>query len=146
MACVVLIDGDPLQARLIVDNLATVGHVVLWARQSWDGLLLIHRSQPDLVIVDSTVPQCFEMLTILRTMRGLRRVPVLLIASRRPPKAHVKKLAIADWIASHFDAETLVQQVQAVIQPAYILSPHAASASPGPLVEPPTPESIITPH
>ena len=50
MACVVLIDGDPLQARLIVDNLATVGHVVLWARQSWDGLLLIHQSQPDLVI------------------------------------------------------------------------------------------------
>lgn len=146
MACVVLIDGDPLQARLIVDNLGTIGHAVLWSRQSWDGLVLIHRSRPELVIVDSAVPQCFEMLTILRAMRGLHRVPLLLIACRRPPKAYVKQLAIADWIARHFDAESLVQQVQAVIQPAHMLSPHAASASPGPLVEPPTPESIITPH
>lgn len=146
MSRVVLIDGDPLQARLIVDNLGTVGHVVLWARQSWDGLLLIHRVWPDLVIADSAVPQCFEMLAILRTMRGLRRVPLLLIASRRPPKLYVKKLAITDCIDRHFDAEALVQQVQAAVHPTLILLPHAASASPCPLVEPSTPESIITPH
>lgn len=145
MSRVVLIDDDPLQARLIVDNLGTVGHVVVWARHSWDGLLLIHRVRPDLVIADSAVLQCCEMLTILREMRSLRQMPLLLIASRRPPKSTIKQLLIADWIDRHFDAEMLVQQVQAVVQPAHILSPHAASASPYPLVEPSTQESI-TPH
>jgi DNA-binding response OmpR family regulator len=146
MAIVVLIDGDPLQARLVVDNLGTVGHVVLWARQSWDGLLLIHRVRPDLVIIDSAVPQYFEMLTILRMMRGLSHLPLLMIASRRPPSYYLKKLAIAACIDKHFDAETLVQQVQHLVQPSPLVLPRSSRAAPRSLLEPPTGESAMPPH
>jgi DNA-binding response OmpR family regulator len=146
MAIVVLIDGDPLQARLIVDNLGTVGHVVLWARQSWDGLLLTHQVRPDLLIIDSAVPQCFEMLTMLRTMRGLSRLPLLMIANRRPPSYYVKKLALAACIDRHFDAETLVQQVQQLVQPSLLMLPRSSRVSPCSLGEPSTTESAIPPH
>jgi DNA-binding response OmpR family regulator len=116
MSIVVLIDGDPLQARLVVDNLRTIGHVVLWAQQAWDGLLLIHRIRPDLVITDSAVPQCFDVLTLLRAMRGLSRLPLLLITSHRPPNSCLKKLGISGCIDKHLDAEQLVQQVQCAVR------------------------------
>jgi DNA-binding response OmpR family regulator len=117
MGIVVLLDGDALRARLINDNLATVGHVVLWANQSWDGLLLIHRVRPNLIIVDSGLSGYTELLKLVRAMRGLERAPLLLLASRQPAQYDVQKFALAGWIHKHFDAEDLVQQVQRTLQP-----------------------------
>ena len=117
MRIVVLLDADALRARLINDNLATVGHVVLWSSQSWEGLLLANRVRPNLMIVDSTLPGYTDLLQLLRAMRGLDRVPLLVIASRQPPQYLVQKFALAGWIDSHFDAERLVQQVQSVLAP-----------------------------
>lgn len=121
MALIVLIDGDPLQARLITDNLGTLGHIVQRATGSWDGLILAHRIRPDLIMVDCGIAQWSEFLTLARTMRGLSRTPILLIASRCPPQYFLRKLAVAGCIAKHFDAAVLVQQVEHLL-----LQPHVA--------------------
>lgn len=123
MGIVVLLDGDALRARLINDNLATVGHVVLWATQGWDALVLIHRVRPNLVIVDSGLPGYTELLRLLRAMRGLDQVPLMLIASRQPSHYSAQKFALAGWIQKHFDAEELVQQVQRTLAPPVVPLP-----------------------
>lgn len=112
MSVVMLIDDDPLQARLITDNLETLGHHVLWSRQSWDGLLEIYRVRPDLIILDAAVPQWQEFLTLLRALRGMRTTPLLLIASRCPSQSEMKSLAVAAFLRKHFDAQTLVEHIQ----------------------------------
>lgn len=117
MSIVVLLDGDPLQARLIADNLSTVGHTVLWVRHGLEGLVLIHRVRPDLVLADIAVPDCFEVLTLLRALRGLEQTPLLLLASCGPPQYRQQKLAIGGWINKHLDADELIQQVQRILVP-----------------------------
>ncbi len=115
MAVIVLLDDDPLQARLIIDNLETMGHKVLWAQQSWEALLTVHRMRPDLVLMECAVPQWVEFLTLLRALQGCCKTPVLLICAYRPPRSLLKQLGIVSCIDKSFSAETLVEQVQGII-------------------------------
>jgi DNA-binding response OmpR family regulator len=119
MALIVLIDGDPLQARLVIDNLKSVGHTVLWTTDGWDGLLLAHRVRPNLLIVDCGVAQWTELLTLLRAMRSLRKTPLALITLRRPPEHLLRKWSIATCINRHLDAEALVTTVQQLLHQEY---------------------------
>lgn len=122
MAMIALLDDDPLQARLIIDNLTMMNYNVLWAQQCWEGLLIVHRVRPDLVLLDCAVPQWIEFVTMLRALRGFRKIPVLLICANRPPSSLCKKLGIVGYIEKSFSAETLVEQVQQVISPMIPLS------------------------
>ena len=117
MALVVLIDADPLQARLITDNLESVGHHVVWAHQVWDALLSIHRLRPDLLVIDSGVPQWNEVLKVLRKMRGLETIPVMLIAARCPTQYELRRLAVTACMDKHFDAQQLVDCVEGILRP-----------------------------
>jgi DNA-binding response OmpR family regulator len=117
MAVTLLIDDDPLQARLIIDNLSMTGHKVLWTRQCWESLLTVHSVRPDLVLVDCAVPQWVELLTLLRAIRNFSKTPVLLVCVRRPSHYYLKKLDIASCIDKPFSAEALVEQVQRITQP-----------------------------
>lgn len=130
MALVVLIDADPLQARLITDNLESVGHHVVWAHQGWDGLLSIHRLRPDLIVVDSGVQQWNEVLKVLRKMRGHEAIPAVLIAPRCPPQYELRRLAVAACLAKHFDAQQLVECVQEILRPIPLNFGFRAAASP----------------
>lgn len=117
MALVVLIDSDPLQARVISDNLESVGYHVVWAHQVWDGLLSIHRLRPDLIVVDTGVPQWNEVLRVLRKMRGLEAIPAVLIAARCPAQYELQRLAVTACLEQHFDAQQLVDCVQQILRP-----------------------------
>lgn len=116
MSLVVLIDDDPLQARLITDNLRSVGHNVARAGYEWEGLLLVDQLHPDLVIVDCSLPQWNELLAMLRKVRGVSRTPLMLIASRRPPHYYLKKYAVSTCLEKHFDAADFVRQVDETIR------------------------------
>jgi len=117
MALVVLIDADPLQARLVTDNLASVGHHVVWSHQGWDGLLSIHRLRPDLIVVDTGVPQWNDVLRVVRKMRGLEAIPAVLIAPRSPAQYELQRLAVSACVAKHFDAQQLVDCVEEILRP-----------------------------
>jgi DNA-binding response OmpR family regulator len=112
MAIVALLDRDPLQARVITDNLEAMDHTVLWSRHEWEALLAIHRVHPDLIIVDCALPQWYEFVTVLRKMHGQRFIPLILIAAHRPPPYYLRKLTVAACLDRHFDAEALAQLVQ----------------------------------
>lgn len=115
MGLIVLIDGDPLEARLVIDNLKSVGHTVLWTTDGWEGLLLAHRVRPDMLIVEGSVAQWTELLTLVRAMRSLRKTPLALITLRCPPEHLLRKWNIATCIDRHLDAEALVTTVQEVL-------------------------------
>lgn len=118
MAVTVLVDDDALQARVISDNLQMNGHIVLWERTSWTALLVAHRVRPDLIIVDSAVPQTVEFMKLVRMIRGLNRVSLFVIASRRLPQYYLSKLGVSGSIDKPFDAAGLVQEIERSIHPA----------------------------
>ncbi len=115
MALVALLDRDPLQARVVIDNLEATGHIVLWSQHEWESLLAIHRVHPDLIIVDCAVPQWREFVAVLRKMHGQRHIPLMLIATRQPPRYYLRKLMVAACLERHFDAEALAQLVQRLL-------------------------------
>lgn len=115
MAIVALLDRDPLQARVVIDNLEAMGHLVLWSRHEWESLLAIHRVHPDLIIVDCAVPQWHDFVTVLRKLHGQRHIPLMLIATRQPPRYYLRKLMVAACLERHYDAEVLAQLVQRLL-------------------------------
>jgi DNA-binding response OmpR family regulator len=115
MAVVALIDADPLQARLITDNLRSVGHIVVWAERGWDGLVLVYNIRPDMVIVDCDVPQWRDLLHILRSMRTFSTVPRILIAGRAPSAYSLHQLGVTHCIERYFNAEDFVDQIQMML-------------------------------
>lgn len=111
MAVICLLDDDPLQARVIVDNLQAMGHSVVWARHGWDALLLTRRVHPNLVLVDCATAQWLELLTILRTIRGFDTTPLVLLCAHYPPRYYLKKLGVVCTISKPFSAALLLEQV-----------------------------------
>lgn len=115
MAVVVLIDDDPLQARLIIDNLGADEHIVVWVQRSWEGLLLTYQLRPDLLLLDCGVAQWHELLLLMRSIPSLDDLPRILITNQHPSAYYLKKFGVVDCLDRHLDAETLVQQVQQVL-------------------------------
>jgi DNA-binding response OmpR family regulator len=116
MPVILLIDEDPLEARLIVDHLMLSDHVPLWAGESWDGLVMYRRVRPDLIIMAAPTPKALEWLQMLRLMRGTSTTPVLLIADRCPSQYYLAKLDVADCLVKPVDTEVLLQQVHNVLR------------------------------
>ena len=116
MAAIVLISHDVHHARMILDKLRPIGHDVWWKRRGWDGLLLAHRVQPDLIVVDCALPQVVDALILLRDLRSVARTRLLLVAPHLLPQHYLKKFAASACIDQPFDAEILVQQVQYLLQ------------------------------
>lgn len=112
MAVVALIGDDRLQARLIMDNLRSAEHNVVWAKHSWAGLLLAFQIRPDLIVVDCDVFQWDELLTLMSSMPSLRDTPRILIGSYCPPEYYLRKFGVVSCMERYLDAEALVQQVQ----------------------------------
>lgn len=116
MAVILLIDNDPLQSRLVTDNLRLSGHAVLCAKQEWEGLWLSYSVRPDLIIIGSTPSRSVEILTLLRAMRGLAKTPVLLITSDQLSMYHLTKLGVASCVDKSIDPEVLLQHTHRLIR------------------------------
>lgn len=115
MAVVLLIENDALQARWIHDNLRLIGHSVLWTHNEWDSLLTIHRVHPDLIIIDDTVAQAIQLLSLIRALRGICRTPVLFFTSNTISQYYCEKLSISNCMDKPVDAGQLVHQVQNIL-------------------------------
>ena len=111
---ILLVDDD----REIIDSLKIAleaqGYQVLVARDGNQGLALVERENPDLVILDMMMPKRSGFL-VLEKLRRTRPVPVRVImitaneGSRH--KAYAEMLGVDDYVRKPFPMDRLISSV-----------------------------------
>jgi len=83
MSLVLVVDDDPVSIQLLELMLSRNGFDVLVARGGASGLDMVHKHQPDLVIIDDMMPGMSggEMCRRMKTNPHFYNIPVILISA-----------------------------------------------------------------
>ncbi len=120
MARVLTIEDDADVLETIRANLAASGHEPRVARRGMEGLRALRSDRPDLVLLDTALPDV-SGLEISRTIKddpGTRHVPVILLSAKGAEADRVAgfEAGADDYVVRPFSARELMLRVQAVLR------------------------------
>src|SRR4051812_20529722 len=117
-ATVLLIEDDAPSRRLVQAILKPEGLEVLMAHDGQQGLELVNDSEPDVVLLDLTLPSIdgLEVLQRLRTTH--RNLPVIIVTASGELKTAVEatKLGAFDYLAKPIEHEQLTFAVRRALE------------------------------
>ena len=116
----ILTVDDSKTIRLIVTKaFKTFDCDVFEASNGVEGLAVASREQPDVIILDLTMPimDGAEMLSKLKTHPDLRNIPVIMLTAEagRENVLKIAKLGVRDYLIKPFKEELIVERVGRVI-------------------------------
>jgi DNA-binding response OmpR family regulator len=116
-ARVLVIDDDADIRGLVAELLGRAGLSVEQAEDGRAGLRALHRSPPDLVVLDVSMPDLDGWQTLER-IRDLSEVPVLMLTARGDELERVRGLQAGadDYVVKPFGRQELVARVQALLR------------------------------
>lgn len=135
MARIVIVDDDDLITEIATVSLKRGGHMVSSVDHGDDAMLAIFESEPDLLILDYGLPGRTGM-KILREVRALpmaANMPVMMLTSRHG-KLHMlaaERDGADDYVTKPFDADALLERVEALLLGSRIACRAAGSAPAG---------------
>lgn len=115
---IVIIEDEEAIAEFVRLNLERAGFRVAWAVSGEDGLGLVRREPPVLVVLDLRLPG-MDGLEVCRHLRQFYpEVAVIMLTARGQPLDKVRGLELGadDYITKPFDPRELVARVQAVLR------------------------------
>src|SRR5437763_312635 len=116
-ARVLVIDDDADIRGLVAELLGRAGLQVEAAPDGRVGLRAFHRSPPDLVVLDVSMPELDGWQTLER-IRDLSDVPVLMLTARGDELERVRglKAGADDYVVKPFGRQELVARVEALLR------------------------------
>jgi DNA-binding response OmpR family regulator len=114
---VLVVDDDDDIRGLVVELLQRAGLEVEQAADGRAGLRAFHQSQPDLVLLDVSMPDLDGWQTLER-IRDLSDVPVMMLTARGAELERVRGLQAGadDYMVKPFGRQELVARVQALLR------------------------------
>ena len=115
---VVVIEDDPHIADLVDLYLRRDGFRVLIARDGQQGLALVARERPSMVVVDVGLPGELDGFDVCRAVRGRSSVPVLFLTARDDEIDRILGLELGadDYLTKPFSPRELVARVRAILR------------------------------
>src|SRR5438094_3221423 len=116
-ARVLVIDDDADIRGLVAELLERAGLSVEQAEDGRSGLRALHKTPPDLVVLDVSMPDLDGWQTLER-IRDLSEVPVLMLTARGDELERVRGLQSGadDYVVKPFGKQELVARVQALLR------------------------------
>lgn len=116
-ARILVIDDDADIRGLVADLLGRAGLSVEQAEDGRSGLRALHKTPPDLVVLDVSMPDLDGWQTLER-IRDLSEVPVLMLTARGDELERVRGLQAGadDYVIKPFGRQELVARVQALLR------------------------------
>jgi len=116
MAKLVIIDDDQGLTDLLADYLHNLGHDVAVANDGLSGIRLVFSTQPDLVILDVTMPKR-DGWEVLERIRELSSTPVIMLTARDEEMNILKGFSLGadDYVTKPFSFAQLAARVNAVL-------------------------------
>ena len=121
-----IIEDDPLNASYIADGLRQQGAQVSVASAGVQGIALAVGEQWDVVILDRMLPDDFDGLQILQTLRSLgRTTPVLVLSALSATDERVRglKAGCDDYLTKPFAFSELSARLEALVRRAQTPAP-----------------------
>lgn len=119
-AKVLVVDDEPDFRTIIQDVLGGAGFMVETAGDGEQGLALLKRSPPDLILLDWMMPKLSgrEFCERLREDSALKGIPVILLTVKRETEDELEALHFGadDFVSKPFKAEDLLARVRAVLR------------------------------
>jgi DNA-binding response OmpR family regulator len=116
MSTVLLIDDDRSLCELLTDYLGRLGHDVTSASDGQTGLVVLGETQPDIVILDVTMPGLNGWQTLAR-IRAESAVPVIMLTARGDESEVLRGFAggADDYVTKPFSFAQLGARIKAVL-------------------------------
>ena len=113
-ARILVVEDDPGVAELVEVVLMGEGYTVALARDGAEGLQLARDWQPDLILLDLSLPKLdgSAVVRLLKAEPETAEIPIVLMSAARTIRAQTDQLHEADAaLAKPFDIEALLTQV-----------------------------------
>ena len=110
---ILVVEDEPDLRSLYRENLGEGGHEVVTAANGAEGLGVVAREQPDLVVLDLMMPVMdgYEFLEHLRRMPGRERTPTVVVSAVATGR-YSRKLGATGFVSKPFDAGELLSVVE----------------------------------
>lgn len=122
MQKILVIDDEQDILEVVSFNLTRAGMSCLVAESGSNGLELIHREKPDLIILDIMLPGVsgIEILKKLRYDSRFKSTPVIMLTAKGEEVDRVLGLELGadDYVTKPFSVRELVLRVQRLLRPA----------------------------
>ena len=114
---ILVIDDDTKLCELLQQYLSRYEFKVLSAHEPAEGLGLLRRKQPDLIVLDVMLPQ-MDGFEVLKEIRKSSKVPVIMLTARGELSDKVVGLELGadDYLAKPFEPRELVARMQTVLR------------------------------
>ena len=115
---ILLVDDDAEIIESLRLALEAQGYEVLVARDGNQGLALIERENPDLIILDMMMPKRSGFLVLERLKRlGEKKHRIIMITANEGNrhKAYAEMLGVDDYVRKPFPMDRLIQSVQRLL-------------------------------
>lgn len=123
---ILIIDDDLTLIDLLGQSLGKAGYRVLSASNGIDGLQMLYKNHPDLVILDVMMPRMDGWETCTR-IREVSDVPVVMLTAKDEEADALKgfQCGVDDYVTKPFSFAELTARVKAVLQRTRKASPEA---------------------
>ncbi|MRS05078.1 response regulator transcription factor [bacterium] len=120
MTLILVVDDEALYQHLLKVNLEKEGYEVMTAGNGEDALEIISGRQPDLAILDISMPKLDGIQTCER-IRQFSNLPIIFLTARGEEQDRVRGLNVGadDYVVKPFSATELVARVRAVLRRAH---------------------------
>jgi DNA-binding response OmpR family regulator len=117
MTSILVVDDDDDIRALVGELLERAGHVVIKAPDGESALKLFYSRQPDLVVLDVSMPG-LDGWEVLKRIRELSDVPVLMLTARAEELEKVRGLRAGadDYVTKPFGRQELLARVDATVR------------------------------
>jgi two-component system KDP operon response regulator KdpE len=114
---ILVVEDDPNIVDLIRSNLAVRGFEVIVSTDGMHGLQLLETEQPDLVLLDLTLP-AVDGLELCRQLRERSSVGVIVVSARRGDQDKVSALNLGadDYMTKPFSIDELLARITATLR------------------------------
>ncbi|MHB8126925.1 MAG: response regulator [Desulfitobacteriaceae bacterium] len=114
---IVLVDDEPEILSLVRDYLSREGFRVLTAINGVDGMILIEREKPDLVLLDWMLPG-LNGLEMCKRLRETSSIPIIMLTAKSEEVDRVLGLEFGadDYVVKPFSLRELLARIKTVLR------------------------------
>jgi len=117
---VLIVEDDSFVAEVYSTKLLEMGHEVQIAQNGEEGLTLVEKGKPDLILLDILMPVMggIEMLEALKKKAEWKNIPVILLTNvgEKESIQRVRNLGVQNYIIkSHFTPAEVIEKIEAIL-------------------------------
>jgi DNA-binding response OmpR family regulator len=116
-ACILVVEDDPVIARILLDALEMGGYRVWHAADGQEARAHLERLRPDLILLDLMLPD-IDGLVLCSMLKATAEVPIIIVSAstRRGDPVLSLKLGADDFVRKPFELDDLMARIEAVLR------------------------------